>query len=137
MKDTTLLLMNYIYNPDGYDWMNFKERQGNLYTYHHIQERRNGGHKTVENGAILTHRAHDLLNMIEVRCPKIYDQLQEVFRRINASNEPPTNDDIKEIDLILYRVLFTTEGKDIKQSKILRLRKEYIKCRKGLRNNLE
>ena len=137
MKDTTLLLMNYIYNPDGYDWMNFKEVKGNLFTYHHIKERRNGGHKTIDNGAILTHKAHDLLNMLEVRCPDIYNELQSIFKRINASHLPPTNDIIKEIDLILYRVLFTTEGKDIKQNKVLKLRKEYLKCRKDLRNCLE
>ena len=32
------IVMGYIYNPSGFDWMNFKITKDNPLTYHHITE---------------------------------------------------------------------------------------------------
>ena len=137
MNNTAILLMNYIYNPDGFDWMNFQVSKSNPYTYHHIVEKRNGGKKTIENGAILTRDAHDLLNTFERYCPDEYDELQEVFKRINASGEPPTPEIMMEIDLIIYKGLFTNQSNYIKRKTLYKYRMEYLKSRKLLRKTLQ
>ena len=132
-----LVIMGYIYNPDGFDWMNFKVSKDNPYTFHHILEKRNGGGKTIENGAPLTLDAHTLLNMLERYCPSLYEELQNIFKRIIANGEPPTNDMIKEIDLIIYRALFTTESMGIKESNLIKYRTKYLEGRKELKKCLE
>jgi hypothetical protein len=105
----TLIIMGYIYNPDGFDWMNYKLTDCNPYTYHHIVERRSGGHTTVGNGAILTEVAHNLLNILDQFCKEAYNDLQNIFIRINGSGEPPTYEIMKEVDNILYKLFFTNE----------------------------
>ena len=97
----------------------------NPYTYHHIIEERSGGHTTIENGAILTESAHNLLNVLDCFCYKAYDDLQKEFRKINGSGLPPTNEIMKEIDAILYKVFFTDEyrfNRDISMDKYCKLR---------------
>ena len=103
----TLIVMGYIYNPDGFDWMNFQLTKNNKYTFHHIVEKKNGGDDSVENGAILTDIAHKFLNILEIFCPYAYDDLQNIFIRINISQRPPTNEIMKEIDQILYDIFYT------------------------------
>ncbi len=93
-----------IYKPDGYDWMNFALTRRNPYTFHHILSRSDGGKDLVENGAILTRRAHDLLHLLEFVCPEAYNDLQIVFDKINKSYKPLTEDIIYEIDTILYNI---------------------------------
>ena len=41
--------------------------------------KKNGGDKSIDNGAILTKRAHVLLNALERCCPDAYNDLQKVF----------------------------------------------------------
>lgn len=108
-RQRTLIIMGYIYNPDGFDWMNFEITPKNPVSYHHIVERRNGGRTKIENGAILTDKSHDLLNILDHYCPAAYNDLQEVFREINSSSEPPSNEIVKRVDEILYKIFFTDE----------------------------
>ena len=96
MNYRTLVVMGYIFNPDGFDWMNIQVTKDNKYTYHHINKAEDGGVSTVENGAILTELSHRFLNLLERYCPKAYDDLQEVFKKISSSMEPPTNEIMKE-----------------------------------------
>ncbi len=98
------IIMGYIYNPDGFDWMNFKVSKENPYTFHHIQEERRGGKARLDNGALLTDVAHRFLNYLDHYLPKKYEELQEVFREINQSNMPPTNDIVKKVDEIIYPI---------------------------------
>ena len=100
-----------IYQPNGIDWMNFILSRENPYTLHHIVEKRNGGSCSLDNLAILTKMAHKLLNIFDIWCPDAYDDLQEVFRKINESNGPPTDEIIREIDEILYKALISNEYK--------------------------
>ncbi len=107
MHFRTLVVMGYIFNPDGFDWMNIQLTKENKYTYHHIVEKKRGGDNSVENGAMLTEISHRFLNVLEQFCPKAYNDLQEVFKKINASMEPPTNEIMQEIDQILFDIFYT------------------------------
>ena len=145
--DNKLIIMGYIYNPDGFDWMNFKMTEDNPYTFHHIVEKRYGGKKVIENGALLTYDAHKLLNILDSYCPDAYDDLQEIFKKINGSGEPQTYEIMKEVDNILQKVFcteeyrFTANLRNIKRRKCLanleQLREEYLECRKELVKCLE
>ncbi len=108
-NNKNLKLMIRKYKPDGYDWMNFTLTRRNPYTFHHIISRSDGGEDSIDNGAILTRRAHDLLHLLEYVCPDAFEDLQNVFIRINQSHKCVTDDDICEIDDILYGV-FNQEG---------------------------
>ncbi len=101
------------YKPDGVDWMNFVLSRRNPLTFHHIVPKSEGGEDTIENGAILTRRAHDLIHILEYACPDAYIDLQNIFVKINTSKHALTNDLIEEIDDILYNV-FTHNGYDFK-----------------------
>ena len=109
--DQTLQELVCIHEPDGFDWMNFALTRGNPFTYHHIDEKSKGGDRSINNGAILTKKAHRFLNFLQLVYPDAYNDLQDVFRRINESKKPVTQEFIDEIDAILYKVLVTKEYK--------------------------
>ena len=132
----TIITMGYIYNPDGFDWMNFKISKNNPPTYHHIKERRSGGKLTIENGAILSNFAHQLLNILDRFCKKAYNDLQNVFIKINNSNLPPTNEMVKEIDEILYKLFFTNEYEFDGYINISQYCDMYLESRKELKKCL-
>lgn len=108
MKSTLKLLIE-IFQPNGVDWMNFALSKNNPYTYHHIVEKSKGGGKTIDNGAILTKRAHVFLHKLEKVCPEAYNDLQAVFAKINSTKHPVTKEIIDEIDEIIKKVLVTYE----------------------------
>ena len=103
-KIDKLKIMLKQYEPNGVDWMNFVLTRKNPFTFHHIIPRSDGGDDVIENGAILTRRAHDLIHILEHACPEAYNDLQEIFIRINESQMPATNEILNEIDDILYNV---------------------------------
>lgn len=99
-----LAKMLEIYEPDGVDWMNFAKTNSNKYTYHHILKREDGGKSKPSNGAILTNASHKLLHFLEYACPDAFYDYQDLFRRINSSNAPRTQEFIDEADLIMYGI---------------------------------
>ena len=106
MGDNSINLkkMIKIYKPNGIDWMNFTLSRRNPYTFHHIISRSDGGDDTIENGAILTRRAHDLLHILEYVCPGVYEKLKELFIKINVSRKAPDVEIKKEIEEILHDI---------------------------------
>ena len=108
MKRALKILVD-IFEPNGYDWMNFSLSKSNPYTFHHIVEKSRGGEKSVDNGAILTKNAHTFLNKLEKVCPDAYNDLQVVFAKINGTKQPVTQEIVDEIDEILNKVLVTHE----------------------------
>jgi hypothetical protein len=92
-----LRIMIDIYQPEGTDWMNFALSKSNPYTFHHIVEKSKGGEKIIDNGAILTRKAHTFLHTLENVCPDAYRDLQNVFVKINASKKPVTEEIVGEI----------------------------------------
>ena len=84
--------------------MNFSLSKRNLYTFHHIVSRSIGGVDAINNGAILTKKAHDLLHLLEIVCFDASIDLQNIFIGINESNCPPTVEIKGEIDEIMYHI---------------------------------
>lgn len=81
-----------IYKPDRKDWMGFPITKRNKLTYHHIEEARKGGPESVDNGALLTIKAHAELHQVEHRDKKLYEEYQNLFRTINDSKQHPTQE---------------------------------------------
>ncbi len=126
-----------IHNPNGIDWMNMKLTKGNPYTLHHIKEKRNGGDNSLANLAILTKNAHKLLNILDKLCPDAYNDLQNVFIKINETQAPPTDEIINEIDYILYKVLITQEYEFIEEIDLSSFIPYYLEGRKELKKCLK
>lgn len=87
---SVLTLMFNIYGKPKIDWMGYGVTPDNTLTYHHIIKVEDGGDASIENGAILTSRAHSRLHSIEVLDPKLYEEYQYWFRLINDMQCPPT-----------------------------------------------
>lgn len=81
----------------GVDWMGFVLSKRNPLTYHHIQKECEKGKRTIENGAPLTRRAHLFLNCLEKSKPELYDEWNELFKDINKSASPPTEEHNEKI----------------------------------------
>ena len=126
-----------IHKPDGVDWMNFRLSRDNPYTLHHIKEKRNGGSNSLDNLAILTKTAHKLLNVLDKKCPDAYNDLQQVFMKINASGAPPTEVIINEIDNILYKVLISHEYNMLEETDLSNFIGQYQEGRKELKKCLK
>lgn len=81
----------------GVDWMGFTLSKKNPLTYHHIQKESEKGKKTLENGAPLTKNAHRFLNCLERVKPDLYDEWNELFKEINQSEAPLTEEHEQKI----------------------------------------
>lgn len=100
----TLIELIEIFQPDGIDWMGYEQIGSNFYSYHHIKEVRNGGKTTINNGAILTRDSHFDLNYYDNRVNHIYQQLNKLFKMLNNTKKPPTEEYFEELDYILKKV---------------------------------
>ena len=132
-----LRIMVDIFQPEGIDWMNFSLSKGNPFTFHHIVEKSKGGDKSIDNGAILTRRAHTFLHMLEKVCPDAYDDLQRKFAEINQTKKPVTEEMIQEIDEILYKVLISHEYNFTEEMDLSSYYGQYYKGRKRLKKCLK
>ena len=126
-----------IHKPNDIDWMNIRLSRDNPYTLHHIKEKRNGGDSSLANLAILTKSAHKLLNILDKICPDAYNDLQNVFMKINASLSPPTEEIVNEIDMILYKVLISHEYEITKDVDLSSFIGHYQEGRKQLKKCLK
>lgn len=102
--DIILRQMIVIYKPEGIDWMEYKLSRNNPYTYHHIIEKRNGGRRTLDNGAILTQYAHRYLNLLDMKYHDYYSELNSLFLFLNRTNQPPTEEYYEEVRKVLKKV---------------------------------
>ena len=84
----------------GVDWMGFSLSKKNPLTYHHIQKESEKGKRTLENGAPLTRRAHMFLNCLERTNHNLYDEWNDLFREINFSEAPPTEEHVEKIKVL-------------------------------------
>ena len=73
-----------LYGADERDWLYFQITRGNFLTVHHILEASKGGILTIDNLALLTKRAHRLLNMCKSRDFILYSDINAFFRLIIA-----------------------------------------------------
>lgn len=102
--DHILKEMIEIYKPKGIDWMAYKLQRKNPYTFHHIIEKRNGGKRRVNNGAILTLNAHEYLNYLDNEYHRIYKELNGLFWELNRTYKPPQEDYYEEVGAVLKKV---------------------------------
>lgn len=84
----------------GVDWMGFNLSRKNPLTYHHIKKNCEKGKRTLENGAPLTKQAHTFLNCLERTKPDLYVEWNELFKEINKSEAPPTEEHIEKIKVL-------------------------------------
>lgn len=91
-----LLQMLEIYKPEITDWMQYEITKRNILTLHHITKACEGGVSSISNGAILTKKAHRILNMVESIDYALYDEWNTLFMLINNSLQPPCNEYVSE-----------------------------------------
>lgn len=101
----------------GVDWMGFTLSKKNPLTYHHIQKESDKGKRTIENGAPLTRRAHMFLNCLERTKPELYDEWNDLFKEINKSEAPLTEEHKAKIKVLRQK------GEQIEQSYLKKCRK--------------
>ena len=77
-----------IYQPDKYDWLSYQITKRNLLTLHHILKAAEGGKLSIENAALLTKKAHQLLHICEHRDFILYSEINDFFREIVAFRAP-------------------------------------------------
>lgn len=130
-KQEVINKMIEIYEPNGRDWMGYTMTEENPYTYHHILEKRNGGPVTVENGALLTKEAHSDLNELDQYCPEAYEEYQAIFRYINESNCPITEEMYEYIEELALDI-FIGNGFHIRKNAIPYSKERQKKYFKGL-----
>lgn len=85
------------------DWMGFRITEENCPSYHHIEKAETLRKKhesdvaTVENGAYLGKKSHELLHKIESLDKELYIMWNQLFRIINESKKYPSDDLLIEV----------------------------------------
>ena len=95
-----LVKMLEIYKPKDIDWMSYKITRNNGLTLHHIVEESKGGITVVENGALVTKSGHRVLNMLYGLDRGLYNEWNALFRLINQSMVPPTEEMVEEAKIL-------------------------------------
>lgn len=132
--------MMKIYNTYTLDWMNYFVKENDI-TYHHIVKAEDGGRVTIDNGALLTQRAHNYLHTIERIDIDIYNRINTVLKEINESKQEPTRFHRQRIELLLYEFEVKNANKLIKskektgKKRIITAHKRRIKSQMGYHNN--
>ena len=118
LNNDVLKRMKKIYYPEGVeyiDWMGFRITEENKPSYHHIVKKEDlkkeheNYDATVDNGAYLGKKSHELLHKIEVRDISLYEMWNDLFVLINKSKSYPSEStlnmiyDLKDKSLQLTR----------------------------------
>ena len=77
-----------IYQPDGFDWLNYQITKNNILTLHHIVKEADGGLLVIDNAALLTKKSHRGLHMCESRDFILYSEINDFFREIISVRKP-------------------------------------------------
>src|SRR5690554_3788020 len=72
----------------------------NILTMHHCHPVRSGGRLTWDNIALLSLYFHDLFNRIEQVDQKLADELNDLFRDLNKSMQPPKEQHYNDVVFI-------------------------------------
>lgn len=117
-----------IYYPAGIqyvDWMGYPITNKNKPSYHHIEKaedlRKN--HKddtaTVENGAILGKKSHEILHQLEHKDPELYECWNYLFLVINRMGIYPIDDVWEMITILRIKTqdVLYSKGKTLELSK--------------------
>ena len=128
LNNTILKQMRKVYYPEGsnyIDWMGFKITEDNKPSYHHIEKaedlrsKKENDDATMENGAYLGKRSHELLHRIEEKDKELYDSWNYLFSVINKMKSYPI-DDIWKIVFELKEKTLKIDKEDIKELKVIK-----------------
>ena len=98
--------MKKIYYPKGelyIDWMGYRITDINKPSYHHIvkaetlKEQELKTEATIDNGAYLVKKSHELLHKIELLDKELYNSWNELFILINKEKKYPNEELISKI----------------------------------------
>lgn len=124
MNKLILKDMKKIYYPKGslnVDWMGFPVTEDNCPSYHHIEKASSLKEKnldtiaTVDNGAYLGKRSHELLHRIEQVDKDLYECWNMLFLMINKMKVYPIDD--------VWQMIYLLRDKSINVDKCTKVRK--------------
>lgn len=124
INNEILRQMRLIYYPKGkeyIDWMGFKITDENKRSYHHITKaetlRKNNEKDiaTLENGAYLGKKSHEMLHKIETIDKELYDSWNYLFLVINKMKCYPIDDVWNLVYSLQERTLETLNQKTLKK----------------------
>lgn len=110
------------------DWMGFKITEENKPSYHHIEKQedlkkeKKDTKATVENGAYLGKKSHELLHRIELVDKDLYESWNYIFLVINKMKCYP----IEDVWKIIYNLREKTDELFSKDPKTLRKMKREV-----------
>ena len=101
-KDVKIMLK--IYKTKERDWMGYKIYRNTPLIRHHIFKKVYGGDNNISNYALLIEKSHEDLHRIERIDLQAYNELNNLFRELNESMQPPTEEYYQNVGKILKRV---------------------------------
>lgn len=109
------------YAMKNVDWMGYKLMKGDMFTYHHIEKREDGGKITLANGAVLCGRtSHPYLHLIEHYDEDRYHYINGILMSINRIKHVDVHL-LEEIDRTLRVFEIENQGKtNAKGKKLIR-----------------
>lgn len=82
-------------------FMGFPLTKDSRFTFHHCIKKEDGGTNSIDNGAVLTREAHELLNYIEMNYYDIYYKINEKLKEISNGKKHPTKEQLYEIKSLI------------------------------------
>ena len=107
------------------DWMGYKITDENKPSYHHIEKKEDLKKEekdptaSVENGAYLGKKSHELLHRIEIVDKDLYDSWNYLFLVINRMKCYPIEDLWKMVDILRQKTeeLFSLDSKTLRKKR--------------------
>lgn len=96
-------LMLKIYKTKNIDWMGSPVCTKKELTRHHIFKAVYGGASHISNYALLTKKSHQFLHLLEYKNHKKYLELNNLFKELNESLAPPTEEYYIKINKVLRK----------------------------------
>ena len=89
-NENQLLLQELIeiYQPIGFDWLNYQITKNNILTLHHVIKTADGGLLRIDNSALLTKKSHRGLHICEHKDFILYSEINDFFREIISLGFP-------------------------------------------------
>lgn len=94
-----------IYKTYDVDWLGYKICKNCKITRHHIFKRVYGGEDNISNYALLIQKSHELLHKLEHTDHEAYLKLNSLFKELNESMQPPTEEYYQNVNKILQRTI--------------------------------
>lgn len=92
-----------IYQTKKIDWMGYQITRNCKLTRHHIFKKVYGGEDNISNYALLIEKSHELLHKLERVDHQAYLELNILFKELNDSLAPPTDEYYEKVKKILRR----------------------------------